>query len=54
VAGERQGDTAAIVGGGYESDMPGFEAVSDAEVHAVLAYIKSTWPDVRRQGFWDI
>lgn len=37
--------TAAIVGGGYESDMPGFgDVLNDAEIDAVLAYIKSTWP----------
>lgn len=37
--------TAAIVGGGYESDMPGFgDVLSDAEIRAVLAYIESTWP----------
>ena len=30
----------------YESDMPGFAGVlSDTEIGAVLAYIKSTWPD---------
>ena len=30
---------------GYESDMPGFAAtLSDAEIWAALAYIKSTWP----------
>ena len=30
---------------GYESDMPAFGGVlSDEEVRAVLAYIKSTWP----------
>lgn len=41
--------TAAIVGGGYESDMPGFaDVLSDAEIHAVLAYIKSTWPERER------
>ncbi|MBC7145377.1 MAG: cytochrome c [Thioclava marina] len=41
--------TAAIVGGGYESDMPGFGGVlSDAEIRAVLAYIKSTWPEGER------
>jgi mono/diheme cytochrome c family protein len=41
---------AALVGGGYESDMPGFEGVlTDDEIVAVLAFIKSTWPDeVRR------
>ena len=41
--------TAAIVGGGYESDMPGFaDILSDAEIRAVLAYIKSTWPERER------
>jgi mono/diheme cytochrome c family protein len=43
--------TAAIVGGGYESDMPGFgEVLSDAEIRAVLDYIKSTWPE-RERGY---
>lgn len=41
--------TAAIVGGGYESDMPGFGSVlSDSEIRAVLAFIKSTWPERER------
>jgi mono/diheme cytochrome c family protein len=42
---------AALVEGGYESDMPGFaDRLSDAAVLAVLAYIKSTWPaDIRQQ-----
>lgn len=41
--------TAAIVGGGYESDMPGFgDVLSDADIRAVLAYIKSTWPERER------
>ncbi|HLS69023.1 MAG TPA: cytochrome c, partial [Kiloniellales bacterium] len=41
--------TAAIVGGGYESDMPGFgDALSDGEIRAVLQYIKSTWPERER------
>lgn len=41
--------TAAIVGGGYESDMPGFAGVlNDAEIRAVLAYIMSTWPERER------
>lgn len=41
--------TAAIVGGGYESDMPGFaDLLSNAEIRAVLAYIKSTWPERER------
>ena len=34
---------------GYESDMPAFEGIlSDAEIRAVLAYIKSTWPERER------
>jgi mono/diheme cytochrome c family protein len=38
--------TERIVGGGYKSRMPGFEAsLSDADISAVLAYIKSTWPE---------
>jgi mono/diheme cytochrome c family protein len=42
--------TAAIVGGGYESDMPGFaDVLSDAEIRAVLAFIKSTWPERERR-----
>ena len=37
--------TAAMVGGTYESDMNGYEEVlSDEEILAVLAYIKSSWP----------
>lgn len=41
---------AAVAGGGYQSDMPAFEGrLSDAEIAAVLAYIKSTWPDRQRQ-----
>lgn len=41
---------AAIVGEGYESDMPGFEGVlSDAEIRAALAFIKSTWPERERE-----
>ncbi|EAQ24915.1 c-type cytochrome [Roseovarius sp. 217] len=36
---------------GYESDMPGFEGtLSDDEIKAVLAFIKSTWPE-RERGF---
>lgn len=36
---------------GYESDMPAFKGViSDDEIWAVLAYIKSTWPpDIRER-----
>ncbi|WP_347267985.1 cytochrome c [Paracoccus sp. (in: a-proteobacteria)] len=41
--------TASVVGGEYESDMPGFEDVlSDAEIRAVLAYLKSAWPERER------
>lgn len=40
---------AALVGGGYESDMPAFEELlSDEEIAAVLSYIKSTWPPAIR------
>jgi len=41
--------TAALVGGDYKSDMRGFAAeLSDAEIWAVLAYIRSRWPaDIR-------
>ena len=38
--------TAAIVGTGYKSDMPGFEDVlTDEDITAVIDYIKSTWPE---------
>lgn len=31
---------------GYESDMPAFGGIlSDDEIRAVLAFIKSTWPE---------
>lgn len=34
---------------GYESDMPAFgEILSEEEIDAVLAYIKSTWPPRER------
>ena len=40
---------AAVVGGGYESDMPGFrDVLGDEEIRAVLTFIKSTWPDRER------
>ena len=36
----------AVAGGKYESDMPAYKDVlSDKEIWAVLAYIKSTWPE---------
>lgn len=41
---------AAIIGDGYESDMPAFQGVlSDDEIRAVLEFIKSTWSDRERQ-----
>lgn len=41
--------SAAVVGNGYESDMPGFgDLLTDDEIRAVLAYIKSTWPAQQR------
>ncbi|WP_299847502.1 cytochrome c [uncultured Paracoccus sp.] len=41
--------SAAVVGNGYESDMPGFgDILSDDQIAAVLAYIKSTWPERER------
>lgn len=40
---------AAIVGGKYESDMPGFAGVlSDDEIRDALGYIKSAWPERER------
>jgi mono/diheme cytochrome c family protein len=42
---------AAHAPAGYESDMPAFGGtLSDPEIWAVLAYIKSTWPvDIRER-----
>lgn len=42
---------AAIVGGDFQSNMPGFgDVLSDAEIWAVLAFIKSEWPaDIRER-----
>ncbi|SFD66628.1 Cytochrome c, mono-and diheme variants [Sulfitobacter brevis] len=41
--------TAEIVGGGYESNMPGFaDVLTDAQIEEILGYIKSTWPDRAR------
>jgi mono/diheme cytochrome c family protein len=37
--------TEAVVGGDYRSDMRGFgDVLTDGEIVAVLAWIKSTWP----------
>jgi len=36
---------AAIIGDDYETDMPAFNGIlTDDEISATLAYIKSTWP----------
>lgn len=36
---------------GYESDMPAFgEILSDEEIAAVLAFIKSNWPERQRES----
>ena len=44
-----KGGLGAVVPG-YESDMPAFDGIlSDAEISAVLAYIKNTWPDRERE-----
>lgn len=41
--------TAAVVGRGYESDMPGFEGVlTGDEISAVISFIKSRWPERER------
>jgi mono/diheme cytochrome c family protein len=38
-----------FAGDNYESDMPAFAAIlSDQEIEAILAYIKSTWPERER------
>jgi mono/diheme cytochrome c family protein len=40
---------ATVVGGSYQSDMPGFgDVLRDDEIRAVLAFIKSTWPERER------
>jgi mono/diheme cytochrome c family protein len=34
----------------YQSDMPAFEGVlTDEEIRAVLAFLKSTWPERERE-----
>lgn len=41
--------SAAVVGNGYESDMPEFGSkLADEEIRAVLTFIKSTWPERER------
>jgi mono/diheme cytochrome c family protein len=40
---------AVVVGGGYRSAMPGFgDVLSDDDIWAVLAFIRSTWPERER------
>ncbi len=35
---------------GYESDMPAFDQIlTDSQIWAVLAFIKSTWPEDIRE-----
>jgi len=47
--------TAAIAGPDYKTDMAGFsEALRDVEIWAVLAYIKSRWPQSVRQRHAEI
>ena len=42
---------AALVPAEFRSNMPGFaDALSDAEIWAALAFIKSRWPDAVRTG----
>lgn len=44
-----KGGVGAVVPG-YESDMPAFgEDLTDAEIEAILVYIKSTWPERQRE-----
>mgnify|MGYP006271237477 FL=1 len=41
--------TAAVVGGGYESNMPGFGDIhSEDELRDVLEWIKTRWPERER------
>ena len=41
--------TEAVVGGDYESDMPGFsDRLADEDIWAILDYIKSRWPERER------
>lgn len=53
----KQGMKPPLAPEGYESDMPAFdEVLTDEEIWAVLAFIKSTWPpeiraqQIRRSG----
>ncbi len=47
--------TAALVGGGYQSDMPGYGTIlSDGDIVAVLSFIKASWPREIRERHDDI
>ena len=49
-----KGGVGAVVPG-YESDMPGYaDVLSDAQISAVLDYIKSTWPEAERRHQADL
>lgn len=40
----------AKIAPGYETDMPAFgDRLSDAEIRAILDYIKNTWPERQRE-----
>lgn len=40
----------AVVGGGYESNMPAFvDTLSDNDIRAVLGFIKNSWPERQRE-----
>ena len=43
--------TAALAPAGYKTDMPGYSSVlTDREIRAVIAFIKSRWPaEIRRR-----
>jgi hypothetical protein len=41
--------TSAVVGGGYESNMPGFgDTYTEKELRDVLKWIKTRWPERER------
>lgn len=41
--------TAAFVGGGYESNMPGFgDSYSEPQLRDVIEWIKTQWPERER------
>jgi Cytochrome c, mono- and diheme variants len=43
-------DGLAAIAPGYETDMPAFgETMTDAEIEAVLEFIKGTWPERERE-----